>query len=66
MDKLKETLFETAYCYEGILDKMDKLKVDVNSECYISFRDSYFALLTVIQKANQMTEYKNWIYQYEE
>ena len=66
MDKLKETLFETTYCYDIILEKMDKLKIDVNSECYISFRDSYFALLTVIQKANQMTEYKNWIYQYEE
>lgn len=66
MDKLKETLFETTYCHDVILEKMDKLKIDTNSECYISFRDSYFALLTVIQKANQMTEYKNWINQYEE
>lgn len=66
MDKLTETLFETTYLYEDILDKMDKLKVDTNSECYISFRDSYYALLTVIQKANQMTEYKKWVNQYEE
>lgn len=66
MDKLKETLFETTYCYEDIVSKMNKLNIDVTCECYISFRDSYYALLTVIQKANQMTEYKNWINQYEE
>lgn len=66
MDKLKETLFKRTYSYDLILEKMDELKVDYNSECYISFRDSYFALLTVIQEANQMKEYKEWIYQYEE
>ena len=66
MDKLKETLFKRTYLYEQILEKMDELKIDYTSECYISFRDSYFALLTVIQEANQMKEYKNWINQYEE
>lgn len=64
MDKLKETLFKRTYNYEQIVFLMEQLNIKDN--CYDAFRDSYFALLTVIKNAEQMTEYKNWIYQAEE
>ena len=64
MDKLKETLFKRTYNYEQIVFLMEQLNIKDN--CYDAFRDSYFALLTVIKNAEQMTEYKNLIYQAEE
>lgn len=66
MDKFKDVVFERTYLYEQILSNMNKLNIDKDSVVYLSFRDVTLAFLEVIKEANQMTEYKNWINQYEE
>lgn len=66
MDKLRDVIFERTYLYEQILSNMNKLNIDKDSAIYLSFRDVTLAFLEVIKEANQMTEYKNWINQYEE
>lgn len=66
MDKFKDVVFERTYLYEQILSNMNKLNIDKDSVVYLSFRDVTLAFLEVIKEANQMTEYKNWVNQYEE
>ena len=66
MDKFKDVVFERTYLYEQILSNMNKLNIDKDSAVYLSFRDVTLAFLEIIKEANQMTEYKNWINQYEE
>lgn len=66
MSNLEKVIFERTYLYEQILSAMDKLNIDKDSAVYISFRDTSLAFLATIKEANQMTEYKNWINQYEE
>lgn len=66
MDKFKDVVFERTYLYEQILSNMNKLNIDKDSIVYLSFRDVTLAFLEAIKEANQMTEYKNWINQYEE
>lgn len=66
MSNLENIMFERTYLYEQILSAMDKLNIDKDSTVYTSFRDVSFAFLATIAEANQMTEYKNWINQYEE
>lgn len=66
MDKLRDVVFERTYLYEQILSNMNKLNIDKDSIVYLSFRDVTLAFLEAIKEANQMTEYKNWINQYEE
>ena len=66
MDKFKDVVFERTYLYEQILSGMNKLNIDKDSAVYISFRDVTLAFLEAIKEANQMTEYKNWVNQYEE
>ena len=66
MNKLRDVVFERTYLYEQILSNMNKLNIDKDSIVYLSFRDVTLAFLEAIKEANQMTEYKNWINQYEE
>lgn len=66
MNKLRDVIFERTYLYEQILSNMNKLNIDKDSIVYLSFRDVTLAFLEAIKEANQMTEYKNWINQYEE
>lgn len=66
MNKLRDVIFERTYLYEQILSGMNKLNIDKNSVVYLSFRDVTLAFLEAIKEANQMTEYKNWVNQYEE
>ena len=66
MSNLEKIVFERTYLYEQILSNMNKLNIDKDSIVYLSFRDVTLAFLEVIKEANQMTEYKNWINQYEE
>ena len=66
MSNLEKIVFERTYLYEQILSNMNKLNIDKDSVVYLSFRDVTLAFLEAIKEANQMTEYKNWINQYEE
>ena len=66
MNNLEKVIFERTYLYEQILSGMNKLNIDKDSAVYISFRDITLAFLEAIKEANQMTEYKNWVNQYEE
>ena len=66
MSNLEKVIFERTYLYEQILSGMDKLNIDKDSTVYLSFRDVTLAFLEAIKEANQMTEYKNWVNQYEE
>lgn len=66
MSNLEKIVFERTYLYEQILSNMNKLNIDKDSVVYLSFRDVTLAFLEAIKEANQMTEYKNWVNQYEE
>ena len=66
MSNLEKIVFERTYLYEQILSNMNKLNIDKDSIVYLSFRDVTLAFLEAIKEANQMTEYKNWVNQYEE
>lgn len=66
MSNLEKIVFERTYLYEQILSSMNKLNIDKDNVVYLSFRDVTLAFLEAIKEANQMTEYKNWVNQYEE
>ena len=66
MDKLKGTLFKKTYLIASILNGMDDLKYDKDSECYTYFENSLNILLQIIEESGESINYQNWIYQYED